>query len=649
MNRRLTEVFAAALLASALVRASFAGGPSASAQLRPAEVESGPARPHLDLRDLYFGEALYEAYQGQYFDALERLDAELAQHARVDEPERDSLQYHIKQADFSVGDFELRYRMHQRAGRAIKAVLDADVEQPVKNDAAYRLARIEFQKDQPEDALHALERIHGTVPDNIKDDLEFLRGNVYLALGQPGDAVEVLKRLQSAPSLQGFAAYNLGIALLQAGHGPEGLRQLDQAGQIDSRAGATAAIRDKSNMVLGSVMLESKDYAHAQLAFDRVRLEGPYSDRALLSTGWAEVSQHDYAKAVVPWGILAGRDPTDAAVQEAKLALPFAYSKLQVYGRAALLYGQALDSFSKELEKVDASMRSIRAGNFLKALVREEIEHDNVWVVRLRSLPGTPETFYLTDLMASNDFQTALQNYLDMEDLHRRLIAWQGGFAAFEDLIRLRRANYEPLLPQIDARFRQLDSQMRLRVEQRDHLQKRLQDILTAPRPALLATADERMALESLGKVETALERANSPERAALQARVRHLRGVLTWRLYTQYPERLTQAHKDLHDLNDNVRTLQDQYTAFVRARQAAVHSYAGYDQSISRLRTRVGQALERVDMLLARQGQLIEAVAIDELNTRRQRLEAYQVQARYAVADSYDRALKQRASGSAP
>ena len=44
------------------------------------------ARPALaaDLRDLYFGEALYQAYQGQYFDALERLDAELAQHQRVD-------------------------------------------------------------------------------------------------------------------------------------------------------------------------------------------------------------------------------------------------------------------------------------------------------------------------------------------------------------------------------------------------------------------------------------------------------------------------------------------------------------------------------------------------------------------------------------
>jgi len=598
-----------------------------------------------DLRDLYFGEALYQAYQGQYFDALERLDAELAQHHRVDEPELDSLQYHIRQADFSVGDFELRYRMHLRAGRAIKAVLDADVDQPVKNEAAFRLARIEFQKDQPEDALQALERIHGTVAEGIKDDLEFLRANVYLALGRPADAVENLRRLQGADSLKGFAAYNLGIALLQAGRTPEALRQLDKAGQIESRETPTAAMRDKSNMVLGSIMLQSADYGHARQAFDRVRLDGPYSNRALLSTGWAEVSANDYQKALVPWGTLIGRDATDAAVQEAKLALAFAYSKLQVYGRAALLYSQALDSFGKELEKVDASLRSIRAGKFLEALVREEIKQDNLWVVRLRTLPDTPETFYLTDLMASNDFQTALQNYLDMADLRRRLISWQGGFDAFEDLIRLRRANYAPLLPQIDAHFRELDSRMRLRVEQRAHLQKRLQDLLTAPRPALLATRDEHLALESLRRIDTALKHG-SGDNAALRARAERLQGVLTWRLNTEYPERLTQAYRHLNELNADVRMLQERHTAFVRARQAAVHSYAGYDQSIGHLRSRVGDTLERVDALLARQGHVIEAVAIDELRARRERLEAYQVQARYAVADSYDRALKEHAGG---
>jgi hypothetical protein len=132
-----------------------------------------------DLKDLYFGESLYYAYQELYFEALERLDTEVAQHYGVDEPQLDSLHYHIDQAEFFVGDFELHYRMHHRAGRAIKAVLEADVEEPVRNEAAFRLARIHFQKDQPYAALHTLERVSGRVPEDIRDDIEFLRANVY--------------------------------------------------------------------------------------------------------------------------------------------------------------------------------------------------------------------------------------------------------------------------------------------------------------------------------------------------------------------------------------------------------------------------------------------------------------------------------------
>jgi chromosome segregation ATPase len=333
-------------------------------------------------------------------------------------------------------------------------------------------------------------------------------------------------------------------------------------------------------------------------------------------------------------------------VQEAKLALPYAYGKLNVYGRAAVLYDNALVSFGAELQKVDASIRSIREGRFLKALVREEIKQDKEWVVRLRALPDTPETFYLTDLMASHDFQTALQNYLDMEELHKKLLAWQASFDAFDDIIRLRRANYEPLLPTIDSEFRELDSQIRLRMEQRANLDKRLQAILTAPRPELLATADERIALERIHAIEAALAKSTDPRAEALRVRVQRLKGALTWTLRTEYPERLTQAHKHLLALNQDIAVLKARYDSFVRTRQAAVHSYVGYDLPISRLRTRVREALTQVDTLVARQGQLIETVAIAELKARGQRLEVYQTQARYAVADSYDRATKAEAGG---
>jgi hypothetical protein len=372
-----------------------------------------------------------------------------------------------------------------------------------------------------------------------------------------------------------------------------------------------------------------------------VRLEGPFSNQALLRAGWAEVSAGNFERALVPWNILAKREVTDAAVQEAMLATPFAYSKLNIHGRAAIMYGQALEAYTNELDRVDASIDSIRKGKFLKALIREEIRQDKDWVIRLRELPETPETYYLMTLVASHDFQTALSNYLDLEDLRTRLVSWQTSFDAFEDIIELRRQNYEPLLPEIDAQFRELDSQIRLRTEQREHLEKRLQGMLTAPRPEHLATADERVVSERLDQIDRALQPGGAAEQA-LRLRIARLRGALTWRLRTEYHERFTQAHEHLSELNGAIAAMTEQYQSMVRTRQAATHGYVGYDVPINQLRRRVGESLRKVNLLMARQGHLVETVAINELQVRRERLGAYQSQARFAVADSYDRATRQ-------
>jgi len=596
------------------------------------------------LRDLYFGEALYYAHQERYLDALERLDAELGQHYRLDEPPLDTLHHHVGHAEFSVGDFELQYRMHHRAGRAIRAVLEGNVDEAVRNEAAFRLARIHFQKDQPVDALHALDRISGEVPARIRDEIEFLRANVYMALGQPGAAVEVLRRVQRSDALKGFAAYNLGIALLQDGNQLEALAQLDKAGQLRGLDQGGLAIRDRSNLLRGALLMDAEDFAPAQLTLERVRLEGPYSNQALLSAGWAHASGEKFERALVPWSMLAEREVTDAAVQEAILALPYAYSQLNVHGRAAMLYGQAVDVFGDELHKVDASIRSIREGSFLDALVREEIRQNKDWVIRLRSLPETPETYYLMALMASHDFQTALQNYLDLEDLRKRLLAWQGSFDAFEDIIQHRGTYYQPVLPELDHQFRELDSQIRLRLEQRKRIDQRLHAMLTSPRADFLATADERMALEAMARLEAGIGEPASDQDAALLERVQRLRGLITWELETRYHERFTEAHQHLVELNTVVDAMQAQYIAFVRTRQAALHSYVGYDEQIVQLRRRVAGALERLQVLMARQGHMLEVVAVNELSLRRQRLETYQNQARYAFADSFDRAAKAQA-----
>jgi hypothetical protein len=594
-----------------------------------------------DLKDLYFGEALYYAFQGDWFGAIARLDTELMQHHGLDEPERDTLYYHINQAEFDVGDFELAYRMHQRAGRAIKAVIEGNVEEPVRNQAIFRLARIYFQKDQPVNALYAAERINGVVPPEIRDDLAFLRAQILMANGRFAEAATILKDLKDAKSLEGFSTYNLGIALLKDGKEIEGRQYLDRTGQINSNDALALAIKDKSNLVLGSKLLEEKKFEGAKDVLDRVRLMGPFSNRALLGSGWADAFQGRFERALVPWSTLVTREVTDASVQEAMLAVPYAYGKLDVYSKAAVMYGSALEKFSTEIDKLDASIKSIREGHFLRALVREELKQDANWVVKLRKLPQTPETYYLLELMASHDFQESLKNYLDLEQLRKKLEAWEQDLDAFQEIIGQRRAYYQPLLPIIDRDFRRLDSQMRLRLEQRDRIEKRLKAMLVVPRSDYLATSKERIIREQIVQLESKLADGSTSIPSEIKARINRLHGVLHWNIYTDYDRRLTEAYKHLRDLNHEVVRLKKQYNAFVRTRQAATQSYQDYDDVIRRQRFLIQKAREKVGGLMARQGHMLETMAVNELTMRRDRLAEFQIKARFAMADSYDRATR--------
>jgi hypothetical protein len=594
-----------------------------------------------DLQDLYYGEVLYLAFQDNWFDAISRLDTELGQVYHLDQPELDSLYDHLNQAEFAVGDFELAYRMHQRAGRALKAVIDGNVPDNVKNEALYRLARIYFQKDQPVNALHAIERIQGSVPGKIQQDVEFLRAQIYLALGRNTDAVPVLEQLMGDEEYQGFTSYNLGIALMREGNQQEGRHYLDLTGQIISSQPATLAIKDKANLVLGYKLLEENDPDGAQQVLERVRLDGVFSNRALLGWGWADAALGKYDRALVPWTLLVERQVTDAAVQEAMLGLPYSYGKLQHYGKAALLYGRALETFSTEVDRLSASIESIHEGHFLDALTRQELQQDGNWVVRLRNLPESPETYYLLELMASHDFQESLKNYVDLEELRKKLATWERDLAAFEQLIETRRNYYEPLLPTIDKTFRELDSQMRLRQEQREHIEKKLKAMLSAPRPDYLATAEERIINLQLDQIERNLAINGKSVPNIVADRIEVMRGVLTWNIYTDYDRRLTDAYHHLHALNKDMDHLKSQYVTFVRTRQAATQSYQGYDEIIRRQRQRIAEAKQKVSLLMARQGHVLEVMAINELTTRKERLDEFIVKTRFALADSYDRAAR--------
>ncbi|WP_455375952.1 hypothetical protein [Kaarinaea lacus] len=593
-----------------------------------------------ELKDLYFGEALFYAHQGEFFDAISRLDTELAQYYGIDEPNLNSLSYHIDNAEFSVGDFELYYRMHNRAGRAIKKVIEGNVDEQVRNEAIYRLAKIYYQKQQQLYALQTIDKLKGFIPEKIRHEEPFLRAQIYIENGKFTDAIKILQEIEKQDSLKGYTGYNLGVALFQSGEEAQGILQLDKVGKLQASDERVQAMRDKANLVLGFRLLEAEQHVEAKNYLQRVRLSGPFSNKALLGTGWAAAANGQFDRALVPWSMLAKRNITDRSVQEVLLGVPYAYGKLKLHGKAALLYGQALETYSKEIERLDASIASIREGKFLKAVIREELKKDKLWLVNLRELPDTPETYYLTQMMASHDFQESLKNYFDLAELEKKLIEWKSYLGAYEDIIKIRSKYYEPLLPDIEMKFRALDSKMKLRIEQRDKLDKRLKKMLISPRPDFLLTVEERLLVQRLTDMEQQLIKQGNADAKTLH-RINRLKGIVTWNVKTEYQDRFTKAVEHLAELDAHVKRLKEIYESFVRTRQAATQSYRGYESLLQRLHIKIRNALGKVKILMARQGHMIEVMAINELELRRQRLEEYQVKARFAMAESYDRATK--------
>jgi len=189
-----------------------------------------------------------------------------------------------------------------------------------------------------------------------------------------------------------------------------------------------------------------------------------------------------------------------------------------------------------------------------------------------------------------------------------------------------------------------LDSQMRLRLEQRDRIEKRLKAMLVVPRPDYLATSEERVIGENIDRLERRITVGGVSEPGEIAARIHRLRGVLKWNIITDYDRRFTEAYTHLQDLNGEIDQLKKQYAAFVRTRQAATQSYQGYGDTIRRQRILIREASETVRLLMARQGHLLELMAVNELSRRRDRLAEFQIKARFAMADSYDRSTRAQA-----
>lgn len=215
--------------------------------------------------------------------------------------------------------------------------------------------------------------------------------------------------------------YNYALSLIRDGQTNEGLAWLDEVALSDDTAATSDPIRDRANLQIGLYWLKHEQGGTASAVLKRVSATGPYTDKALLALGWAQLAPagkrqtaifarrlrcrdirnppnfsqlrllsqdqiphncqpgelflfHEYHKfpfrknqqqkgkwtrALQYWIPLAAHTPADPAVQEGMLAVAWAYAHSGDHDRAARAYVTAATRYDNQLQTMTRLRRKL--------------------------------------------------------------------------------------------------------------------------------------------------------------------------------------------------------------------------------------------------------------------------------------------------
>jgi hypothetical protein len=623
----ITVVVAAALLAGALAAsgARAADGP-----------DKVPADPPLHpVLDPHYGDVLFEFYQGRYFPAITRL--EVSQHF-------DRMQHHRDEAEILRGGLLLSYGLHQQAGEVFEALLARGAAPSVRDRAWYYLAKIRYQRGLMPEASKALARIEHVLPAPLQDDRQLLQANVMMALGDNAGAGRILAPIAGPRSEDLYARYNLGVALIRGGDGAHGTALLDDLGRQTMPDEEGRALRDKANVALGFAALKAGNPQDARTYLQRVRLQGIEANAALLGFGWAADALDSPKLALVPWIELAGRDPSDPAVLEAQLAVPYAYAELHADAQALERYENAIANFENEDANIDATIAAIRQGKLIEGLMSRNPGEEMGWFQTFRDLPRMPHARLLTPVIAGNEFQEAFKNYRDLRFLGHNLAEWHDDLGVFGDMLSTRQQAFAERLPRIRAQGEASGLDIA-------HLQQRSDDNAAAVKQAeeaadgvAFADVNERELQRRLARVTSTLADLPpdvDPGLAEAHDRLRRVAGALAWQLAHEFPVRMWEAKKGQKQTEDALADAHAHDEELARAQRDEPARFEAFARRIAELDARLNVLMPRVAALGKEQQRALQEIAVTELVSQKERLAAYTAQARYAVAQLYDRATE--------
>lgn len=619
-------------------------------------------KPKREVVDLRYGVALYHYYQQEYVPAIAELMVADA---------RDGIQGHGQNPELIAGGISLAFGMQQHAEHLFTQLLqDQSRPQSVQDAAWFYLGKLQYARADWAGAAASFSRVSEHFDRNLLAEMRSLEINLRIKNNDFSNLnskdVDSAKLAQWQP----FTLYNLGAANARNGDMQSAKQYFNELSRLSfdtsnqSRA-EYLALQDKAYNAMGYTHLHTKNYSAAIQEFRKVRLEGNESNQALLGYGWAAIAQEKYAEAIKPWQILQKRSLLVPAAQEALLALPFAYEKLNAPGDALREYESAEKLLQQEINLVRDMRASLSAAELLQLVTSKPVSASELQALEQKNAPGTltalitddgqnwlklgdtsvikTRSMYLRELFAQTQFQAAVLDLRDLAKLQKLLANWQPKLTAYGELLQQKkqwRQQQEQQLAQ--QNLVQEHTQMQ---QARAALAARIDTIKRNLDYMALADAATRKRFVAVERSLNTIARlkADGQDTSDYENRLWMARGILVWRAAQEFPANLVTLENSLATMDAALGKINASRTK-ISAITATGQDLQPLMARLQQQQTLVNQQQQQLNAAVDKRAEQLRIKVDVQLAAHEQRLNRYLAQSHLAVARLYDTALRKQA-----
>ena len=586
------------------------------------------------INDLRYGETLYHFFQENYFSAITHLTVAEAQQPIQDQG---------SEPELLLGSLYLSYGMHRSASDIFTRLLDNNAPQYTQDKTWFYLAKLRYVGGHFDAASEALQKIKNTLPSYHEGSRWNLLANILLKQQKHQQAIDTLQHFSGDPIWKAYSQFNLGVALSRAKQVQQGQQWLDTVGRLPAPEQEIRALRDRANLALGYTYIQSQTPENAVEAFGRIRQSGPLSNKALLGIGWAHHLKKNYNEALTPWMELRKRHTINTSVQEALLAIPHTLELLDKKQAALAYYNEAVNTYDNELTRLANVLRAVETGELLDALKPRSMDDESLQLREQSQLPDSISTPYLSNLLASQEFQSTYQSYRELLFLQHRLRFWQAQLPSYHLMLTEREKGYQKKL--ITIRDDKRPEHLSAFIERRDQLAQELDEIQSTENGFALVQGDERGVLKRLNRIEKKLSRLQGRGDYTEHAeKFRILKGLLSWKVDTEFVSRHWQLKRNLIELDRNIKKAGIAKASLQNSWQRqAPSTFTDYQSRLARLSARLQYLQEQINIVSAEQTRFLQQLAVNTLRQRRRQLENYHIRAKYGLTRLYDKLQKDK------